>query len=547
MSLALLVLLGCGQPVAPAPEPEPAAPRLTLAERSTEPLPAPLLLRRLSLDLRGTLPTLAELDAVEADPAALEGLLDTLLADPRLGDRLVALLGELWLTRVDTFNLDPIDYGLDDAVEYSFLRSVGEEPLRLAAEVAVQDLPWTDVVTVDWTLGNDLLAEIWELDCEEGEGWRRCRYTDGRPAGGVLMTNGLWWRYYTTPNNYNRSRAAALSRLFLCEDFLLRPVSFEAPRLLDRESLNEAIRLEPACVSCHSAMDPLASAMFGFWWFDLYDTSELSRYHPEREWLGEYYLEVAPAWFGEALSGPGELGPRLAADPRFSSCTVETFARGLWRRELVRSDTDELLRLRDAWVAQDDAPLRPLLRALVQSATYTAGSLTEDAPAEAESLTTLRLMSAEVLASAVEELTGFTWTFEGFDQLDNDLLGYRVLLGGVDGHTVTSPERNPSISRAVAVRRLAEAAASTAVAAAFDNPDPEGLFSGMTSAHTPDDPAFVDALDTLHRRLFAELPTDEERAAALAFWAEVRAVSGPRTAWAALLAAWLRDPRFSTY
>ena len=43
-------------------------------------------------------------------------------------------------------------------------------------------------------------------------GWQVSRYTDGRPAAGVLSTNGLWWRYYSTVSNLNRSRAAAISR-----------------------------------------------------------------------------------------------------------------------------------------------------------------------------------------------------------------------------------------------------------------------------------------------------------------------------------------------
>ena len=47
-------------------------------------LDAPRLLRRISLDLRGTLPAAAELDAVAADPAALDPLIEAYLADPAL-------------------------------------------------------------------------------------------------------------------------------------------------------------------------------------------------------------------------------------------------------------------------------------------------------------------------------------------------------------------------------------------------------------------------------------------------------------------------------
>ena len=139
-------------------------------------------------------------------------------------------MAEQWLTRVDSFNLSHVDYRLSEDAAFEFLRSVGEEPLQLMAYVGTQDLPWTEVVTADYTMANELLLDIWPLeDLAGGTGWRPARYTDGRPAGGVVMSNGLWWRYYTTPNNYNRSRAAALSRLFLCEDFLLRPIKFTAP------------------------------------------------------------------------------------------------------------------------------------------------------------------------------------------------------------------------------------------------------------------------------------------------------------------------------
>ena len=73
-------------------------------------LPAPRLLRRMSLDLRGVLPTVEELDRVEADPDALGELRDAYLADPRFEERLVDLLAERWLTRVDEFLIGHNEY-----------------------------------------------------------------------------------------------------------------------------------------------------------------------------------------------------------------------------------------------------------------------------------------------------------------------------------------------------------------------------------------------------------------------------------------------------
>ena len=554
--LALLVCVSCsGEPSENLPDPpqkDPPArtPTPTEAARYGEPLDAPRLLRRISLDLLGVLPTEDQLRRVTEDPTTLETITDELLNDPRLEDRFVALLNERWLTRVDAFNLEPWDYGLSAEQTYPFLRSIGEEPLRIAARVLVEDQPWSEVVTANWTMANEITAEIFPIQYPEGgEGWQVSYYTDGRPAGGVLMTNGLWWRYYTTPNNFSRSRAAALSRLFLCEDFLLRPISFESPALLDRESLNAAIREEEACAGCHSALDPLASALFGFWWFDLYDPTELSRYHTEREQLGVYYLETDPAWFGTPLQGAVDLGPTLAADPRFKTCAVRTFAELLWRRGVDVEDLPTLETLRAGFVAADQRP-KALLRLLLAGPEYRVGSLTDDAPDEvADRLSTARLMSADQLATAIEDLTGFTWTLEGWDQLDNDEVGYRVLLGGVDGVTVTSPLRDPALSRVLALKRLAQGAGA-AVAAADLHPEAttRTLLGEVTRDSRPGDAVFTAQLQALSWRLYA-VPLDADRQAELeALWTAVAAEDGSERmaelAWASVLSVMIRDPRF---
>ena len=99
--LGLGVLLSCGKEPAPAVVPE---------VFSRTPLEAPRLARRVSLDLRGTLPSPAELEAVEADEAALDELVEGWLQHPRFEERLVVLLAEQWHTRVDVFDIEWLDY-----------------------------------------------------------------------------------------------------------------------------------------------------------------------------------------------------------------------------------------------------------------------------------------------------------------------------------------------------------------------------------------------------------------------------------------------------
>jgi hypothetical protein len=530
---AILLLLACTPKEAPS-------------EQATHlvPLSAPLLLRRLSLDLRGVLPSTEQLDAVESDPSLLQTYEEQYLTDPRLEDRLVALLGERWHTRVDAFDIHHYDYGLSEDQEFVFEKSVGEEPLRLMAHVAVTDAPWTEIVTADYTMANELLASLWPLEYPEGgSGWRESRYTDGRPAVGVLATNGLWWRYVTSTFNLSRSRVAAASLLLTCYDILQRPISFSAtPALADADGTATAIRDQAECVACHATIEPAASAMFGFVPMVSQNVDEVERYHPEREPLGEPTLGVESAWYGTPLDSLAEMGPAIAADPRFNTCAVETFASALWRRPTGPADAERLEALRLAFI-DGDLRVRPLLRAILAGDTWRAGGV--DAEADAETVArerTRRMLAPDQLDTMLEDLTGFHWEQQGFEQLANDESGYRVLFGGVNGVNVLRPQQEPGLTWAIGVQRLAEAAASSAVDHDLGGSEPRLLT--VAPEAVPGDAAFDAQVRALSWRLYALRASEVDVKQWGDLWTAVAAQDGAPSAWKALLAVMFRDPAF---
>ena len=73
------------------------------------------------------------------------------------------------------------------------------------------------------------------------------------------------------------------------------------------------------------------------------------------------------------------------------------------------------------------------------------------------------MLRPDQLSRVLEGLTGFQWTWKGYEQLDNDTLGFRIMAGGVDGTEVTEPQHAPSLTSLLVLQRLAEAAASAAV------------------------------------------------------------------------------------
>ena len=120
--------------------------------------------------------------------------------------------------------------------------------------------------------------------------------------------------------------------------------------------------------------------------------------------------------------GLEQLGQSIAADPRFYRCTAQTMAGLLWRREVALDDFSQIERLRREFI-QQGSELKPLIRAITDTMAYRVGALADEAPPELdETVLTRRMMVTDQLASALYGVTGFSWTYEGFNQLDLSLI-----------------------------------------------------------------------------------------------------------------------------
>ncbi len=507
---------------------------------STPPQMDPLsALTRISLDIRGVRPTTDEIAQIEADPTALDALTDTYLHDPRFPGRIRDMWSEVYLTRTESYQIYAYQYGLTD--QATFEQSIGDEPLQIMSYIADNDLPYTDLVTGDWTMANETLGAIWPLDYPDGAtGWQQAHYTDGRPAAGVLATNSMWWRYTSTASNSNRKRANAVSRILLCNDYLVRPIEFDRNvNLLDSAAVADALKTNPTCLNCHSSLDPLASYFFGFWWYDYTNPGEASYYFPDREELYRDYTGVDRGYYGQPGYSLSDLGEQIAADSRFPMCATKQAAELLYRRPLTVDDEARLVTHRDDFVS-GGLTVRSLLKSVLKDPAYLSGST------DATGYVPKKMLTADQLASSVEDLTGFTWTYSNYDMLRTDTYGFRTLAGGADGYNVTATATSPNATLVLVQERLAEAASAYVIAS-----DPSRLFT-IDFTETPDTnkAAMVAQIQLLHRRVLShEVTADgDEVNGALALWSSVYAVEGTtQGAWTAVLSALLRDPDFLYY
>jgi hypothetical protein len=268
-----------------------------------------------------------------------------------------------------------------------------------------------------------------------------------------------------------------------------------------------------------------------------YSEPEEITYHPEREPLGEVYLSTEMSWFGAPMNGLSDLGWHVGTDPRFSSCAVSSMAESLWRRPTTISDMELLDDIRTDFVASD-LRMKQLIRRLTDTQTYQAG--------RSGSETVRRMMSPAQLATTMTELTGFEWTMSGYDQLDNDTLGYRVLGGGTDGKNVVRPQNQPGLTWLLVFKRAAQAASSHAVARDLVGADRK-LFEHVDLSHRPGDDAFTEELHGLHWRLLATKLDPDRQAELEVLWDAVEVQEDAASAWRTVLTVLLRDPGFVTY
>lgn len=508
---------------------------------------------RLSVDMRGVHPSEAELKAYQENQD-FEAWVDKWIDDPRFTNRLLEVFNQRYLTRTGNSYFSAEEAGIVEEVDGDVLGDqVSEEPLALLRYVIDNELPYSHVVTADHTMATPLLSRFWDTDYPQGEtGWQPVRYNDNRPHAGILTMSTTWQRYPSMGGNANRHRANAVSKMFLCEDYLSRPI------VLNRAAVDQlvedpesAINNNQGCQSCHASLDPLSANFFGFFNYDDDLGIEQTVYRPEneQEWIA--YAGKPPGFYGRPTANLTEFGHELAMDRRFADCAVTTVFDGLTQRDSDENDWDELQKHTTVFL-DADMNVKDLARSVLLDRSYRARGHAD--PAIDGRISGVKTASPAQLASIIEDLTGYRWTFDGRDGLTTNDLGLPVLAGGIDSEFVVVPTRDPSVGTAFVHERLAEAAAWHVVSHDLDPEREEDarLLAFVTVEDTPDAnaKAFEAQIRDLYLKVTGRPLADDatEPADLIALWKYVHSVeASSEAAWAAVVSAVLRDPTVLFY
>ena len=280
--------------------------------------PARKTLRRAALIFAGRIPTDEEYAAVRGGPAALRAAIRGLMTGPQFHEFLTRAANDRLLTdrnigqiidhNVGRFFVDFVNetyrnreaahrdgkpgryYDWNDRSQHGFRRA----PVELIAHVAMNDLPYTEILTADYIMANPWAARGYGAstrfkDSEDVHEFKPSRivsyYREGEgfvsefnrallggstrivdpgplrtdyPHAGILNTTSFLLRYPTTATNRNRARSRWTYYHFLGLD-----IEKSASRTTDPVALadtNNPTLLNPACTVCHRVMDPVAGA-----------------------------------------------------------------------------------------------------------------------------------------------------------------------------------------------------------------------------------------------------------------------------------------------
>ncbi len=513
-------------------------------------------LRKASLALVGRLPTIEEEQAVrDGGFDALDGVLDQMMNEEAFYERLIEIYNDSYLTdryypEIRAVDLvggltdeddnavfpnmfwfeDTTDEALRDEQARGTNTALARESLQLIAHVVRNNLPYTEIVTADYTVVNEYSARAYGVDAsfqEGGYGEFVPVQIPGIPHAGVL-TNSVWMnRFPTTDTNRNRHRARMIYDFFLATDVLRlgeRPIDATGSDIQNPTMNN------PDCTVCHSVIDPVAGT--------LQNWTVTGRYEPPVE---GWYAEMRQPGFGDEIMPPSDndrgtqwLAQQLIGDSRFALAPVFIMFKGLSGQDPLREPSDpteegylEGIRAFDVQATvfgeiaekfvEDNWNLKTVVKEVIKSPYYravNASGLDETRELELRDVGTGRLLIPAQLHRKIEAITGQPWRNGETDYL-LAFNQYRIFYGGINSDDVTERITEPNGIMANVAARMANEVACWTVAADFvKEPSERYMFPFVERDFEPQDEngfeitgassAIRANIQYLHQRLLGE-------------------------------------------
>lgn len=483
-------------------------------------IPLDQTLRNATIQFAGRLPTETETAKVLAEgEVGFAAVMNEVMAEDQFHDRLNEIFNDVFLTDkylwVNQGNgalnlLDSDDYenkawysvsypsDVDGATDDNrgcanrlSNDAIAREGLELINHITRNNLPITELVTADYTMVNWYSQKVYEavlvnpndsfaiLPAEENpcleqsssyadatlrydpNDFKPARITqalehdgNGIPHAGILTSAMFLNRFPTTNTNRNRHRSYIVYDIFLDTDIL----DIEGSRPEDSIDTTSAVPTlqNPACYTCHTVMDPIAST------FQHWDDRgrRIPSYTPANSWSSNDIEGPGIAGKKIDLSGTNVysnmlqwLGNEIAQDPRYMRAITRHLYKGIIGQDLLPTPGDSaaaeditafnaqrsILTGIGQAMAADNWNIKTAINGILLSPYYRAVQVDQTKVVAADHIGAIRLLTPEMLQRKLTATLGFDW-----DELRNNDKENRIMFGGIDSDSVITRIDEPS-------------------------------------------------------------------------------------------------------
>ena len=490
-------------------------------------LPLDQTLRNATVQLAGRLPTDAEIAQVKTEgEAGFAAIMARVMNEDEFYVRLTEIFNDVFLTdkylQVNKNENDDVAIGLVNSDDYPNKRwydiadtdlddninnqnrycsrsyandGVAREALELINYIVRNNRPITELVTADYTMVNWYSQKVYDAELlntsdtfrEVSEGENPCLdynsgYDDatlthdpydfkpaklaGIPHAGILTSVMFLNRFPTSDTNRNRHRSYITYELFLDTDIL--EIQGSRPEdAIDTASENPTLD-NPACYTCHTVMDPVASA-FQHWNDDgrrVLSTTEGSSWDAAGISSAGLAGNILPQEGGNShfTNMLQWLGHEIADDPRYIRAITRHLYNGIIGQDLLDAPGDDanadvvtaynaqraILASIGQSMVTDNWNLKTAITGILLSPYYRANTIDAGKVVEASHIGATRLLSPEMLQRKLKATLGFDW-YELHDAAQDN----RIMFGGIDSDSVITRIHEPSGLMAAMQERMA--------------------------------------------------------------------------------------------
>ncbi len=326
------------------------------------------LMRRLSIDIMGTLPDQKDIDLIVSDRSRYYGIAERLLNSSIAAVNVSQLHQRMWDMRADNLpDFDRFiaegDSVLGPSLTAEMRTLIISEPLQFIRFQYENRLPFSDIFTAPYSFGTEGLMNLWGTTSSgipwTGHPWNFTEFPDERPASGIIGS----FAFLATIDSRGLNNIAfnVLSR-FNCAEMENKyaHIFYEIPPADLVKDLKAYSQESKRCASCHRPIENAHIALKDFVTGYTFDT-----------WK-EFVAPSTPIeghYNGQAFTGTEGWLEAFKEDPRIHRCEAQKLIGALNQRTYGSYDTTTIS-IGLARYFDNNESLLELIKAIVFSEDY---------------------------------------------------------------------------------------------------------------------------------------------------------------------------------